>query len=117
MKNVFFISILFAFFVSCGEPKKEYIDKPEVFLEKKEFIDVIVDLQILESHYHNEYQVPEIYANALDSASYYVFKKHKIDKNIFQENFNYYSFEKDSIFNIYEIVLDTINNRLNIHVD
>jgi hypothetical protein len=87
--------------------------KPEVFLEKEELIDVIVDLQILESHYHTKYQRSNVYANALDSASYFIFEHHQISKDIFKSNLNYYFTQQDTLYTIYESALDTINNRIN----
>lgn len=107
--------ILFGFiFISCNSGS-EY-DKPEVYIEKIEMIDLIVDVQILESHYHNLFQRENVYANALDSATFFIFEKHDVTKDIFEENLNYYSLQPDTLFSIYESALDTINNRINSNI-
>ena len=111
MKVVFFIALLFICFVSCKEDQTEL--KPSVFLEKEEMVDVLVDVQMLEAHYHNKYQRPNVYANALDSATYIVLKRHNITKKIFKDNLIFYAQIPDTLFVLYEIALDTINNRIN----
>ena len=77
---------------SCSLNSSEV--KPDVFLDKEELIDVIVDLQILESHYHTTYQRSNVYANALDSASFFIFEDHHISKDIFKSNLDYYFHQK-----------------------
>lgn len=110
MKKQFYI--LIAFFILACE-SKEPIKQPSVLLNKVQLIDVIVDVQILESHYNNMFQRKVVYANALDSATYFVFESHNINKSIFEENLRYYSNQPDSLFGVYESALDTINNRIN----
>jgi len=99
--------------ISCNTDSVAELEKPSVFLEKPKMIQVIVDLQLLESYYHNKYQRPELYANALDSSSKYVFEKHAINKTIFNENLKFYTEQEDTLFALYEAVLDTVNNRIN----
>jgi hypothetical protein len=106
-------SILFLLPFSCSNKQEKHL--PEVLLNRAELIDLIVDVQLLESHYHSLYQRPEVYANALDSATFYVFKKHHTTKKIFKDNLLYWTNEPDTLFHIYEVALDTVNNRINIH--
>ena len=106
--------LLMVIVISCNQNKK--LEQPKPLLTKPQLIDVIVDIQILESYYANKYQRPEVFANALDSASFFIFKNHNISKPIFQYNLQYYvNLEGDSLFSVYEAALDTINNRINLN--
>ena len=111
MKFKILLILSFLYICSCSQGHSGI--KPDVFLEKEELIDVIVDLQILESHYHSVYQRSNVYANALDSASFFIFEDHNISKEIFKNNLDYYFSDQDTLFSIYESALDTINNRIN----
>lgn len=109
-----FFTLLFLLFsiVSCHEEKT--IIEPSNLINQKKMIDVIVDVQILESHYSNKHQRPEVFANGLDSATFFLFENHNISKPIFKENLQYYlNLNDKTLFNIYEAALDTINNRIN----
>lgn len=110
MKIYLYIAI-FLLIIGCDSEKP--IEKPAVILDKAKLISVIVDVQILESHYQAMFQRKEVYANALDSATYFVFENHQINKSIFEDNLKYYSEYPDTLFTIYESALDTINNRIN----
>ena len=76
-------------------------------------IPLIVDIQILEEHYHRIYVNPEIYHDALDSASEHIFIAHGVSKSQFETSLGYYATQTDSLFGIYEAALDTINFRIN----
>ncbi len=109
MKSLLGIGLIIFSTVSCSSHLNN--DYPEKTIGKKEFIDIIVDVQILESHYNNLFQRPNVYANALDSATYFVFEDHEITKVEFENNLKAYASSPDSLYQIYESVLDTINNR------
>jgi hypothetical protein len=105
--------ILFLFSFSCSN-KQEGDNKPNVMLSKLELIDLIIDVQLLESQYHSLYQRPEVYANALDSSTYYIFKNHNTTKQIYKDNLLYWTNQPDSLYSIYEAALDSVNNRINV---
>ena len=113
MNKILLFIVLFLTF-SCSN-QQENLQKPAVLLDRTELIDLIVDVQLLESHYHSLYQRPEVYANALDSSTYYIFKKHHTTKQIYKDNLLYWTNQPDSLYSIYEAALDTVNNRINIH--
>ncbi len=113
MKYVLLILLFFTAF-ACSNQQKE-VKPPTVLLDRAQLIDLIIDVQLLESHYHSLYQRPEVYANALDSATFYVFKKHHTTKQIYKDNILYWTNQPDSLYHIYETALDTVNNRINIH--
>ena len=108
-----FLSIVLFFLVLCSCETVVEPVKPAVFLTKTELSTILVDVQLLESHYHNKYQRPNVYANALDSATQTVFKKHNVTKQVFKENLTYYALNQDSLFSIYENVLDVVNDKIN----
>ena len=114
MKHVLNIFVILFVMNSCNTD--DVVSKPNTFLNKEDMISVIVDVQILESHYHNKFQRPNVYANALDSATLSIFKDHKITKQIFKENLTFYAINQDSLYNMYESALDTINNKINSNI-
>ena len=95
--------------LGCGE--EEYA-LPDHILDKETIIPVIVDLQVLESHFQRQFARADLYRNSLDSSSVFIFEKHGITKAQFDESINYYSEMPDTLFVIYEAALDTINYRL-----
>lgn len=96
---------------SCSE-KVEKRAKPEQLMNETDLIQLIIDLQILESHYHRKYSRPDVYKNALDSACHYVFEKHETTRDIFESSYDYYAEDPDYMYKIYEATLDTINYRV-----
>jgi Domain of unknown function (DUF4296) len=101
--------ILF-FLTSC---KSEVSDvAPAELISADKMISLIIDLQILETHYNRLFQQPQLYKNALDSASSFVFEKHNVTKSQFDSSYTYYSNEPNTIYGIYEAALDSINFRL-----
>ncbi|MGV6860592.1 MAG: DUF4296 domain-containing protein [Putridiphycobacter sp.] len=113
MKFIKFIGFLI--FISCSNQEVNQVEAPENLLKQSELIDLIVDVQLLESHYHNMYQRPELYANALDSATQTIFKKHQTTKEEYKANLLYWTEKPDTLYAIYEAALDTVNNRINSH--
>ena len=107
------VILFFGILLSCGSKDEVVPVKPVVFLNKDKMIAVLVEVQQLESHYHNKFQRPNVYANALDSATITIFKKHKITKEIFKENLIFYALNQDSLFSMYEGALDIVNDEIN----
>lgn len=87
--------------------------EPEFLIPKSDFIPLIVDLQILQEHYHHLFVRPDIYRDALDSASYFVFENYGATKQRFDQTLVYYSTKTDTLYAIYEAALDTLNFRIN----
>jgi hypothetical protein len=107
------VILVFGIFLSCDTVGKVEHLEPVVFLSKTEMITILVDVQQLESHYHNKFQRPNVYANALDSATQIVFEKYDITKEVFKENLTYYALNQDTLFSMYEGVLDVVNDQIN----
>ena len=95
---------------SCNEEEKiEGPSAPSELISQQDIIPIIIDLQILESHYHRTFSRPDTYKDALDSASSFVFENHGVSKQNFEESYQYYAFDINKIYSIYEATLDSIN--------
>jgi hypothetical protein len=88
-------------------------DVPANLIKKDKLISLIVDLQILESHFQRQFSRVDLYRDALDSSSSLIYQTHNITKNEFKESVDYYAAYPDSLFIIYEAALDTISYRIN----
>ena len=109
MKRFLFFSVVI--FSACAGDEK--IDAPEKLIPTEILIPIIVDLQILESHYQRTYIRPDLYKGALDSSSNLIFQDYNITKADFNASFSYYASDLDTIYSIYEAALDSINFRMN----
>ena len=87
-------------------------ETPENLIDKDKLIPLIIDLQILESHYHRTYSRPDVYSEALDSASSFVFADHGVTKKNFEESYSFYAFDIENMYYIYETTLDSINAQI-----
>ena len=98
---------------SCGaEPVQEL---PDNILKRDVLIPLLVDLQILESHFQRQFARVDLYRDALDSSSQFIFEDHGITKEKFSNSMNYYSTQPDTLFVIYEAALDSIKFRANVN--
>lgn len=97
--------------LSC-ERGGQLADRPDDLIPATTIIPLIIDLQVLESHYQRTYQRPNLYKNALDSASLIVFEKHHTTKNQFERSYQFYGQDVTSMYMIYEAALDSINLRV-----
>jgi len=109
MKRYLFISV-FAFAACTDEIP---LRAPQRLIPSEKIIPIIVDLQVLESHYHRLYSIPAIYKDALDSSSNLIFQKYDVTKSDFDSSFSYYASDANVIYAIYEAALDSINFRAN----
>ena len=97
--------------IACSE---EVVERPAPanLIPEQNMIPLIIDLQILESHYQRTYSRPDVYKDALDSASQFIFQDHSVKRNQFEASYDYYAAEPDHLFAIYESALDTLNQRI-----
>lgn len=96
--------------VGCSANKTE--EKPATILPKEKVISVLIDLQVLESHFQRTFKRQELYRDALDSSSQSIFESHQISKVQFDSAFNYYAGNPDTLYLIYEAALDSINYKI-----
>ena len=95
---------------SCTEEAGK--ERDASVLTKPAFISLLVDLQIMEAHFHRLYIRPDLYAQSLDSSSAIIFTDHETSKDIFHVSLLYYSSYPDTMYAIYEIALDSVNQRI-----
>ena len=93
-KILFFLTILLTivFISSCGHLKKKP-KAPEGLIPKTEFIDIMVDVRMVETSIRQKISKGN---NAIKSTDYYysyVFKKHNITPEQFNKSLKYYSSE------------------------
>ena len=97
------------FLLACTPSQKVDYPAPKDLLAKDKLVPVIIDLQVLESHYHRLFNRPDAYKNAVDSASFFVFEKYGTTKDQFKRSYTYYAYDVNEMFLIYETTLDSIN--------
>ena len=111
MKLKFLIGLTIISLTSC-ESEWDIDNYVEPDIPREEFIPVLVDLHVIESHYHRLYSRPDIYKDALDSASQVIFDKHGVTREEYSTALEMYSYSSDTIYKIYEAALDTITIRI-----
>lgn len=75
-------------------------------------VPLIVDLQILESHFQRQFGRVDLFKEALDSSSQSIFLDHGVTKESYERSLDFYTQTPDTLYVIYEAALDTINFRL-----
>lgn len=108
--------ILAASLVLCGchsEPEKAV---PSVLLSEPQMVDVMVDVQIIESSISvrksSDCQTEYLRTRGFDT----VFSHHGITDSIFVENFKYYSDDPEAMLRIMDSVVAELN-RMKVEVD
>ncbi len=88
---------------SCSQAKPE-----EQHLSEEEMIGVLTDIYLLEGAY---VQNTGITFDTLHAKTNYqeIFKKHKIDYNIFKKEYDYYQKQPERFLPIYETVIERLN--------
>jgi hypothetical protein len=106
MKKLLFVPFFLTF--SCsGELEKS--SAPANLIASEKMIPLIVDLQILESHFQRTYNRPDLYKASLDSSSQLIFDKHQVTKSQYDSSYMYYAKDLDAIYQMYEAALDSLN--------
>lgn len=101
----------FTLFACSGEEAQL---PPPGLIPAEKIIPLIVDLQVLESHYEGAYQHPQLFKDALDSSSQLLFTEYGVTKQQFDQSYSYYARDITAIYSIYEAALDSVNFRLNL---
>lgn len=101
-------------FVGCeGEPEKAV---PSVLLSEPQMVDVMVDVQIIESSISvrksSDCQTEYLRTRGFDT----VFSHHGITDSIFVENFKYYSDDPEAMLRIMDSVVVELN-RMKVELD
>lgn len=110
MKKTFFISVL-VLLCSCDDTSTGIV-APEKLIPTDSMIVLIIDAQILESHFMRTFNHPDNYLESLDSSTNKMFEDYGYTKSQFEKSYDYYASNIDVIYQIYEAALDSINFRL-----
>jgi len=105
-----FIIYFVVLFCACQNTTKTETFTP---MPKEKLIPIIVDLQVLESHFQRLFGSPNLYKNSLDSSSLIIFDKYEVTRKDFIRSIGFYSGNINELFEIYEAALDSINFRMN----
>lgn len=98
---------------SCESDRQTASDEmPVNLIPAENMIPILVDLQILESHFQRLHQRPELYKNALDSSSALIFQDYQVSKGAFDSSYMYYANNVNVLHSIYEAALDSLNFRM-----
>lgn len=109
MKKIFCVFLVLCF--SCEDENRPTTGAtaPPNLIPTEKMIPIIVDLQILESHFQRTFNRPDLYKASLDSSSSLIFEKYAVSKSQFDSSYTYYAYDTETMFKIYESALDSLN--------
>lgn len=100
MKKIYLITIILATFLSCSTEK----ELPEGILNKEQMVDLMVDVEIAQAKLKFEFASEGKTPNYTEEYSR-VFQKHKLTKNRFIQNVDYYCSEPMLMRKVYDKVI------------
>jgi len=106
MKRLTLISLLFVLVVACGHKDKSF--KPERLLSEQEMVDIMTDVQILESDMNYRKSKGENIEGMAQSYYDQLFEHYSITDSVFQQNIRYYT-ERPPVL---ERIMDSVVGRL-----
>ena len=96
--------LLFPLLISCNENKSK-VETPSVLLTEEQMVDVMIDVQIVESSINYKRSRSQNVNDYKQQAYDAVFSHHGITDSIFIENVNYYNENLPQMKNI----MDSVN--------
>ncbi|MFK8039478.1 MAG: DUF4296 domain-containing protein [Crocinitomicaceae bacterium] len=110
MKQLLGIIVIMLLF-GCTEKTTSHV--PDDLIPQKEFIALLIDLEIMEAYYEQVHKRPQLYKTTVDSASRLILAEKGISEKQLENTLEYYSSMPDTLYNLYEIALDSINSMVN----
>jgi len=112
MKYLFCLLILFSFTCCKHEQSQSHSDsqKPDTLISRERMIRILTDVHLTEAalaHFKNK---GKITGNLTEDYYDAIFKKHKISKNTFTSNFNYYKLDQAEFIRMYEKVIRNLED-------
>jgi hypothetical protein len=101
-----YILLIVVLITSCTSPEEEGI--PENVLSPEKFTSVMIDVQITEGMRAQGVDIITP-GEGVEGAYEEIFSKHQINKEAFDESYNYYLDHPDQMEKIYEQVLDSLS--------
>ena len=104
----YLIPVILIIFLSCNE---EQLVIPENVLQHEDMVSVMVDIQLVEVTIGNERKKGEVPKEKI--LHYYdsVYKSHNINKERFDESFEFYTDHLDLLESVYEEVINELSKR------
>lgn len=103
------LAILSVFFISsCQTDKNEELPDFSLYSEE-EFADILFDLTMVESAYRLNMTTADANLKR-DKIHQSILAIHKTDTLTFDQNWNYFSAEPDKMINVYEMVIQKIDD-------
>lgn len=104
-----------SFMMSCSADKGRelVVEKPSNLISKEQFILIMSDVVVIESHIQQKLPRPEQYALSMTKSMDTVLARHGVDRDQYTISFDYYGVQQEEIKTIYEAVFDTVTNRNN----
>lgn len=99
-------------FLSC-EIKLKEIPKPENLMEKRELVSLLEDLMVMEQYVQSQYPQPIHYQTVIKESGQDILKEHHVSFEVFDASMTYYGSRQEEMQEIYNQVLENINNKLN----
>jgi hypothetical protein len=106
MKKLIFATFVFLVF-SC---KQKSVETPGHILEKKELVEIQVDLYLVEAAHNMNVLKPERADTEYKTLFETVMKKHNITKEDYESSLRYYAIDNESLNEIYDSVLVKLTN-------
>ncbi|MCB0477140.1 MAG: DUF4296 domain-containing protein [Crocinitomicaceae bacterium] len=107
IKKIHILAVGLLILSSCGQ-KEESL--PEGIIPKEEFTEILVQVQLMESYCQDTYVRPDIYKELLQNSVDSLLKAHGKTTEEYVASFDYYTTQPEVMFEVYEKVLEKINN-------
>ena len=109
MRNALYLILIFIGLTACDKPFNE---KPENLLSKSEMADVMVDYYLSQQMISGSQVKDGNYPLALAENMYYIFDKHNVSREDFEENYRYYYTKPKEFQKILDRVKDQLSDQL-----
>ncbi len=106
-----YLGFILVFIFSCSS--NHQVSPPADLIKKDLLIETIIDLEVMEAYYEQIHKRPQVYKTTLDSASNQILREKGLTKVQLESTLAYYSAMPDSLYQLYEATLDSVNNMVN----
>jgi uncharacterized protein YydD (DUF2326 family) len=109
MYKLFFI-LLFGVF-SCTGPEELEESKPTDLLEKKEMVEIMSDLAIIEGHVQSKYKTVIAYNKIMTQSGRAYLKSKGVSEDRYERSFDYYLSVSSEMKSITSQVIERLNRK------
>ncbi|MBD2769995.1 DUF4296 domain-containing protein [Hymenobacter sp. BT664] len=94
---------------ACERPEEP--PQPEELLPKEKMIPILADLQVLEARVENSHLRPDSAQALFQAQQKSLFWQQSITDSAFHRSYRYYGMHGKDLEEIYQVVIDTLNQR------